>query len=141
MSAMRRSEAPPGGKLSPSRAGAARMTTVTADAPPAKPMNLFQEFRAFLDKYGVIGLAIAFIIGAALTALVQALVADVLMPTLAPVFAAMGKDWQTAEAWLGPLGPYKWGHFAYSVIYFLIVAVFVFVVAKFVLRQKQIGKI
>lgn len=121
------------------------MSTVTGTETPAtsssvRPLTLFEEFRAFLDKYGVVGLAIAFIIGAALTALVQALVADLLMPTLAPVFAALGDDWQTAESRIGPFGPYKLGHFAYSAIYFLIIAAFVFVVAKFVLREKSVGK-
>lgn len=109
-------------------------------SPAARPLGLFQEFRAFLDKYGVVGLAIAFIIGAALTALVQALVQDLVMPTLAPLFAALGDDWQSAEAWLGPFGPYKVGHFAYSVIYFLIIAVFVFLVAKLVLREQQVAR-
>ena len=120
------------------------MTTVTGTETPTttstRPLTLFEEFRSFLDKYGVVGLAIAFIIGAALTALVQALVADLLMPTLAPAFAALGADWQTAEAWVGPFGPYKLGHFAYSTIYFLIIAAFVFLVAKFVLREKMVGK-
>ena len=117
------------------------MTTVTAETPAAEPrMNLFQDFRAFLDKYGVVGLAIAFVIGAALTALVQAVVADLLMPTLAPLFAALGQDWQSAEAWVGPFGPYKVGHFAYSTLYFLIIALFVFLVAKLVLREKQVAK-
>ncbi|HWH08886.1 MAG TPA: MscL family protein [Candidatus Thermoplasmatota archaeon] len=117
------------------------MSTVTAETPAAEPrLNLFQEFRAFLDKYGVVGLAIAFIIGAALTALVQALVQDILMPTLAPLFATLGEDWQSAEAWLGPFGPYKVGHFAYATIYFLIIALFVFLVAKYVLREKQVAK-
>ena len=86
------------------------------------------------------GLAIAFIIGAALTALVQALVQDLLMPTLQPVFAALGDDWQTAETRFGPFGPYKFGHFAYAVIYFLIIAVFVFLVAKFVLKETSVAK-
>lgn len=117
------------------------MATVTADTTETPPKtNLFQEFRSFLDKYGVVGLAIAFIIGAALTSLVQAIVADLLMPTLKPIFAALGEDWQTAETTLGPFGPYKFGHFAYATIYFLIIAAFVFIVAKFVLREKTVGK-
>lgn len=103
-------------------------------------MTVFQEFRAFLDKYGVIGLAIAFIIGAALTALVQALVADIVTPLLKPIFAALGENWKTAETNLGPFGPFKIGHFLDAALSFLIIAVFVFVVAKYVLREKQVGK-
>ena len=117
------------------------MATITAETPAAEPrVNLFQEFRAFLDKYGVVGLAIAFIIGAALTALVQALVKDILMPILNPAFAALGTDWRTSETWVGPFGPFLFGDFAYATIYFLIIALFVFVVAKVVLREKAVAK-
>lgn len=99
-----------------------------------KPLGLFQEFRAFLEKYGVIGLAIAFVIGAALTQLVQAVVADVIMPI---VTVAMPKDaaWQTAVL-PGPVA-IAWGHLLYTLMYFLIIAAFVFLLAKLVLREKQ----
>lgn len=108
--------------------------------PPAPPLTLFGEFRAFLDKYGVIGLAIAFVIGAALTQLVQAVVKDLLMPTVAPVLAAFGSDWRTIEGRIGPFGPYLVGDLLYNVIYFLIIAAFVFLVAKFLLKEKQVAK-
>lgn len=112
------------------------MTTPAADPPE----NLFQEFRRFLDKYGVIGLAIAFIIGSALTALVQALVADLITPLLKPLFAALGEDWKTAAVNVGPFGPFAIGHFIDSLLYFLIIALFVFLVAKYALREKAVGK-
>lgn len=129
------------------------MATAVANAEtPSKPTNLFQEFRAFLDKYGVIGLAIAFVIGAALTALVQALVADLLMPIVGLIIP--GGDWQNA-AWTYPPLPegvaladapkgtfvFKWGHLLNASIYFVIIAAFVFIVAKFLLRQKSVTKI
>ena len=50
--------------------------------PPSPPTGFRAEFMAFLNKYGVIGLAIAFIIGGAAGALVSALVADLLMPVI-----------------------------------------------------------
>ena len=115
--------------------------------PPAPPtrfvqpgLTLFQEFRLFLDKYGVVGLAIAFIIGAAMTALVQAVVADILMPTIAPALSLFGDDWRTIEARVGPFGPYLIGHFLFAVINFVIIALFVFLVAKYVLREKDVTK-
>ena len=130
------------------------MATTTAASPTsAEPrMNLFQEFRAFLDKYGVIGLAIAFVIGAALTAFVQAVVADLLMPLVGLLIP--GGDWQGA-AFVYPALPegvaladapkgtliLKWGHLLGAAINFVIIAAFVFLVAKFVLRQKQINKL
>ena len=133
------------------------MTTAPAPAPaaPAKPVNLFQEFRLFLDKYGVVGLAIAFVIGVALTALVQAVVNDVLMPIVG--LATQGGDWQQ-QKWYFPslpagsdptapdfvLPPHTlaiaWGHLLGAMINFVIIAGFVFLVAKFVLRETTVGK-
>ena len=112
-------------------------TPASAASPP---MTLFQEFRAFLDKYGVVGLAIAFIIGAALTQLVQAVVKGLVMPLLNPIFDAMGSDWRTFEGYAGPVGPFLWGELLYTTIYFLIIAAFVFIVAKYVLRETVVGK-
>lgn len=103
-------------------------------------MPLIQEFRAFLDKYSVIGLAVAFIIGLALTQLIQAIVKGLLMPTVAPILALLGDDWRTIETWAGPFGPYLIGDLLYNVIYFVIIAGFVFVVAKFLLREKEVAK-
>ncbi|NIU84291.1 MAG: large conductance mechanosensitive channel protein MscL, partial [Candidatus Thorarchaeota archaeon] len=50
--------------------------------PPATPKGFQEEFLDFLNKYGVIGLAIAFIIGGAAGRLVSALVDDILMPII-----------------------------------------------------------
>lgn len=123
-------------------APALRAATMSPDPVPgpAPRLTLIQEFRAFLDKYGVVGLAIAFIIGAALTALVQALVADIVTPFLKPVFAAMGDDWKTQESNLGPFGPFLIGHFLDALLSFLIIALFVFLVAKYALREPIVGK-
>ncbi|MBU3966269.1 MAG: MscL family protein [Euryarchaeota archaeon] len=44
--------------------------------------SFMQEFMDFLNKYGVIGLAIAFVMGAAITKLVTALVNDLIMPII-----------------------------------------------------------
>lgn len=117
------------------------MSSPPAPSAPATvrttPLSLFQEFRAFLDKYGVVGLAIAFIIGAAMTQLVQAVVADILMPILT---LALPKDssWQTSVL-PGPV-PIAWGHFLYTLLYFVIIALFVFLVAKYVLREREVSK-
>lgn len=112
-----------------------------APSPPRVPAaGFFHEFRAFLDRYGVVGLAIAFIIGAALTALVQALVADVVTPFLKPLFAALGDDWKTREQDVGPFGPFRIGHFLDALLSFAIVALLVFLFSKHVLREKEVGK-
>jgi large conductance mechanosensitive channel len=105
---------------------------------PAKRTNLFLEFREFLDKYGVIGLAIAFVIGTAAAALVKAVVADILMPLVTPLIP--GGDWKTAEWNAGPFQHIAWGDFLANVVNFVIIAAFVFLIAKFLLRQKSVGK-
>lgn len=45
-------------------------------------MSLMKEFMDFLYEYKVIGLAIAFIIGVAATALIKSLVDNILMPII-----------------------------------------------------------
>ena len=105
-----------------------------------RPTDLFADFRAFLDKYGVVGLAIAFVIGMALTQLVQAVVKGLLMPTVAPLLAALGDDWRTMETRVGPFGPYLIGDLLYNLIYFVVIAGFVFLVAKLLLREKEVAK-
>jgi hypothetical protein len=52
----------------------------TPAAPAPKPEGIVEEFKVFLSKYGVVGLAVAFIIGGAAGKLVSALVSDILMP-------------------------------------------------------------
>lgn len=65
-------------------------------APPAPvaPEGFTVEFMAFLSKYGVIGLAIAVIIGGAAGSLVSALVSDILMPII--TFFIPGGAWREA---------------------------------------------
>src|SRR3989449_2197238 len=57
------------------------------------------EFMAFLKQYGVIGLAIAVIIGGKANALVTALVDGVLMPIV--TFFIPGGAWRTATLDVG----------------------------------------
>lgn len=113
--------------------------TTTHDVPARKP-SLLLDFRAFLDKYGVLGLAIAFVIGQALTQLVQTVVAAVLMPLVNPALALLGEDWRSAEVTVGSVGPFLVGQLVYATIYFLIIALFVFLVAKMVLREESVAK-
>ena len=52
-------------------------------APPApEPKGMWSEFIDFLSKYKVMGLAVAFIMGLYLGALIQSLVSDLLMPVI-----------------------------------------------------------
>lgn len=91
--------------------------------PPAPPKGFREEFMEFLNKYGVVGLAIAFIIGGAAGRLVTALVADFLMPILGLVVPQ--GDWRNATFWI-----FKVGDFVGALIDFVIIALIVFVLMK-----------
>jgi len=91
------------------------------------PKGFGEEFLEFLNKYGVIGLAIGFIIGGAAGNLVSALVSDVLMPVM--TFFIPGGGWREAVLNLGPI-QLGIGHFVGSLLDFLIIAVVVFILMK-----------
>ena len=92
--------------------------------PPApKPKGLWAEFIAFLSAHKVLGLAVAFILGLYLGELVQALVADLIMPLI--TLAMPGVMWEEIS-----LGPFTVGHFIGALITFIIVAFVVFLIVK-----------
>jgi len=95
--------------------------------PPAVKKTFGQEFMDFLNKYGVIGLAVAFIIGGAAGTLISAMVNDLLMPLINPLL--QGGEWQKAELVLGPVRLLV-GHFVGALINFIIIALVVFVLMK-----------
>ncbi len=98
-----------------------------------------QEFKEFLKKYQVLGLAVAFIIGAASTKLVTALVNDIIMPVIS--VAIPGGDWRASVLQLGPVKLLV-GDFVGALIDFLIIAFVVFMIVKLVMREEasKVGK-
>ena len=101
-----------------------------APAPPkSKPEGIVDEFKVFLSKYGVVGLAVAFTIGGAAGKLVSALVTDILMPII--TFFIPGGAWQEATLTLGPIVLLV-GHFFGVVVDFLIIALAVFWIMKII---------
>ena len=109
--------------------GRIRISLEPKPVPPAPPTpkGFSAEFMAFLSKYGVIGLAIAVIIGGAAGSLVSALVSDILMPII--TFFIPGGAWREATLVLGPI-VLSLGHFIGSAIDFLIIAIVLFVIMK-----------
>ena len=107
---------------------AIKEASVPAPAAPApEPKGFIDEFMVFLSKYGVIGLAVAFIIGGAAGRLVSALVSDILMPVI--TFFIPGGAWQEATLTIGPI-VLGIGHFVAAIIDFLIIALAVFWIMK-----------
>jgi large conductance mechanosensitive channel len=96
-------------------------------APPPEPQGIWEEFIDFINKYGVMGLAIGFIIGSASKDLVSALVADILMPVI--TFFIPGGTWREATLTLGPI-VLSLGHFVGALLDYLIIALIVFYLMK-----------
>ena len=98
----------------------------TKPAPPP-PKGLWKEFKDFLSKYKVMGLAIAFIMAVYLGGLVKALVDDLVMPIVTLVMP--GIEWEEMV-----VGPFRVGHFIGALITFLIVAFVIFLLIKLTKR-------
>ena len=114
-------------------------------APPAPtpPKGLWNEFKDFLSKYKVLGLAIAFIMGVYLGGLVQALVKNLLLPLIGLAIPGLGNlaTWKipvpetTLDASGNPPAGYTGqifglGDFLVALITFIIVAFVIFLVVK-----------
>ncbi|MGD0994308.1 MAG: MscL family protein [Candidatus Bathyarchaeia archaeon] len=95
--------------------------------PPA-PKGMWPEFKDFLSKYGVFGLAVAFILGLYLGGFVQALVKDLLLPAIGLLIPGM-KNLATYTT-----GVFTIGDFLVALITFLIVALVIFLIVKIVKR-------
>ncbi|MFH0904375.1 MAG: MscL family protein [Methanobacteriota archaeon] len=96
--------------------------------------SFMQEFMDFLNKYGVIGLAIAFVMGAAVTKLVAALVADLIMPIVGALIP--GGDWRTATLDIGNI-KFMVGDFVGALIDFIIIALVIFLIVKSIIKEKK----
>lgn len=99
--------------------------------------KLIKEFKEFLNEYKVVGLAVAFIMGVAITALVKSLVDNVIMPIITPFIP--GGAWKTASFTLGKI-VISWGAFAAELLNFIIIAFVVFMLAKIVLKEEKVSK-
>ncbi len=114
-------------------------------APPAPPppKGLWNEFKDFLGKYKVLGLAIAFIMGVYLGGLVQSLVKDLLLPAIGLAIPGLGDlaTWKipvpatTLDAQGNPPAGYTGqlfgvGPFLVALITFIIVAFVIFLIVK-----------
>lgn len=97
-------------------------------SPPPEPTKGFRaEFRDFLEKRNIVGLALAVIIGGAAGKLVSALVSDILMPIITAFVPTT--QWQDVAI---PVGSQQIliGNFLGVLIDFLIIALIVFMAMK-----------
>jgi len=94
--------------------------------------SFVQEFMEFLKTFGVIGLAIAFIIGQAASTLITALVNDIINPFVGLLLPS--GDLKTMSFSVGN-SVFMYGDLVSNLINFLIIAVVVFVVYKQLARH------
>jgi large conductance mechanosensitive channel len=92
---------------------------------------VFREFKAFLIKQNVLALAVAVVIGAALTKVVDSLVADFIMPIIGALTPSGAWRQWTLDA--GPV-QFGIGNFLNAVLNFLIVGFVVWRLAKALIR-------
>ena len=100
-------------------------------------MSLAEEFVAFLKKYQVIGLAVAFIMGVTATKVVTAAVNDLIMPIIAVLLPA--GDWKTAVLQVGPV-KFLVGDFAGVLLEFVIIALVIFMIVKYLMKEDATEK-
>lgn len=98
---------------------------------------MVKEFVDFLKNYGVVGLAIAVIIGGKLNALVDAVVKELLMPLVGLLLPS--GDWRNLAITLGET-KFGIGPVLAAMIDFLIVAAVVFIIAKKILKEQTVAK-
>lgn len=97
-----------------------------------------QEFMDFLQKYQVIGLAVAFVIGTAATKLVNSTVNDIIMPIIAVLVP--GGAWRTATFDIGPL-KFLLGDYIGAIIDFVIIALVIFLIVKYIMKGDTKNKV
>ena len=102
--------------------------------PPTPPKGLWNEFKEFLKSYKVLGLAVAFVLGLYLGALVQAVVKDFIIPLLGLAIPGL----TNLATYMASVGKQSFGigDFLVALITFIIVALIVFLIVKVAKRMK-----
>jgi large conductance mechanosensitive channel len=109
------------------------LTPAPAPPPPPAPKGIGPEFKAFISEYKVLGLAVAFILGVYLGALVKALVGDLILPVIGLVYPGANL---TGYVTIFRGQTFALGDFLNAVITFLIVAFVIFMIVKLAKRYK-----
>jgi large conductance mechanosensitive channel len=99
--------------------------------PPPPPKGMWAEFKAFLETYKVMGLAVAFIMGVYLGLLVQSLAKDLILPGIGLVLPV--SNLVTLQYVVGEQ-VFAVGNFLVALITFLIVAFVIFILVKITKR-------
>jgi large conductance mechanosensitive channel len=110
------------------------LTPKPAPPAPPPPKGISQEFKDFFKQYKVLGLAVAFILGVYLGALVQALVKDLILPIIGIPLSSVGNLSTLMVSFDNQ--NFQIGDFLIAVITFIIVALVIFLIVKLAKRYK-----
>lgn len=105
-------------------------------------MSFVKEFFDFLKTFGIIGLAIAFVIGVASSGLINAFVADIINPLIGLFLPAGSLDQLSLEVpgFSGGTSTFMYGHLISTIINFLIIALIVFIAYKQLSKMGMLEK-
>jgi large conductance mechanosensitive channel len=109
------------------------MTEPPATSPDKEKKGFTQEFIFFLKTFGIIGLAIAFIIGQAASALVTAFVTDIIDPIIGfflPGGNLSSLSVQVPNLYGNAVSDFRYGDLISNIIDFTVIALIVFVLYK-----------
>ena len=103
-----------------------------------------REFKEFISRGNVVDMAVGVIIGSAFTKIVNSLVNDVLMPALSVItggvnFADLKYVITPATEEVAEVA-IKYGVFVQNIIDFLLIAIVVFTMVKFINKLHNVGK-
>ena len=110
-------------------------------------MAFFKDFKAFMMKGDIIALATAVVIGAAFNKIISSVVADIIMPLIGVITGGIdfsqkfisldGNEYETLDAAKeAEAAVLTYGNVIQAIIYFVIVAFFIFLVLRAYERTK-----
>ena len=115
-------------------------TPLTSSSPnePLPTRTFITQFFDFLKTFGIIGLAIAFVIGQASSKLITSLVEDIINPLIGLFLPSGSLEQLSAKitSVSGAISEFKYGDFIANIIDFLIIALVVFVAYKALSKYK-----
>ncbi len=95
---------------------------------------MIREFREFIMRGNVMDLAVAVIIGGAFTAIVNSLVADIIMPIIGVILG--GVDFTSLAITVGD-AVITYGNFIQAIINFLLIALVLFLIIRAMNRMSR----
>ncbi len=115
---------------------------------------MFKEFKEFIDKGNAMDMAIAFILGAAFTAIVSSMVEDLIMPIISLLTGGIDFSqyfltfdgtsyWNLAEAQEAGAAVFAYGNFLNALVQFVLIAFVLFLIVKSLnsMRKEEVEEV